>query len=371
MNLITKYLLQKFIINITIAVIVCTILLLLIQALRFTDIVIIKGLPFKLLMYLIYLNVQPAWVEIIPFITLIAVVFTWLSLMQSNELIAMQSFGISNAKLSANILFIALFFSFINFILLSFVIPNSLIQYFNVKNKIDNSYTLENIEPGRFNQLSDTFILYVQNIKSNNLENIIIKNKTNNVITLFAKSGNLDTQNTSIVLNLNDVYIKEEGSQLNSTSFIVVDTYSINLSKNNNTVIKKTEPREFNIIDLFNYKNLNIIKSFNNDIYEVIKFQRKVFAEIVKRFINTLIPTLFLLISVYFLINNNFSRISNNFIALKILLIAILTKIILIFVLNIASIFYILLFVATIIPIIIIAYLLIKIFFKNFTLIKK
>jgi lipopolysaccharide export system permease protein len=316
--------------------------------------------------------IPSVWVEFLPFAILAAVIFTWNSMTNNQEIIVMKSTGSSNLSLYVSFLIIGGMASLVSLLFVWYIVPNSYIKYFNIRGNLDQSSTLSIIEPGKFTEVNPDLTFYVKSISNTQFKQIIIHTKNaNDDLTIFAENGFVQMQDNNLVFLLEQVMLFELDNSNNSKSFIRLDNYLVTLPSGGSTYVgERNTPREFYLHELINYKNLNYINN-QADLVKKENQYNAVFKEIVKRLNITLFPFFIILITAYYFATSTFSRLGNNTTIVKIVATVLAAKITTLIVLYSPLNFWISGIINVVIPVILILILYAKVFIDSNNYAKK
>ncbi len=365
MNNIYKYLINKVIIYSIIILFVVTLLLFLLQSLKFLDLITNKGFSIFTVLYISSLTFAGIWLEVIPFAIVIAIVFTWNYLINNQELIIIQATGTSPIKIYSSIITVGLIFSIITFYLAFSLIPNSYYKYQELKVNFSKNYNIKIFEAERFVRVNENTNFYIKKINGNKLSSIFIYSynpNTNKENFIYAEEGYIDFSNSKTTMLLDSVNIQELKSD-NSINFLQLDKYIFDIDTFQNFVdYKKTSPREFNMTDLLNINeiyHINELKKYNpkgyaNAIYDIKK-------EIIKKTTLIFFPLFLSIVGSYFFSIRQFKRSGNIKPILQTIIMGSTLKIISVISLSFNS--YLILFFPLTISVIIIILMLLRIIY--------
>lgn len=227
------------------------------------------GIPFKVALMIIILNLPAVFVMTIPMGVLLATVMTLNKLSLASEITVMRSCGIGLNRIAKPIFIFALIMSVASFIINETIVP--------VTTKQSKDLALwalgqKNIPEGKqnfvFKELQETGSLkrlfYVGNCKNKVLHNITVldMSKPDTIQVLQAKDGSTSPEGWEF--NRGAIYtVAQEGKILNTTFFEKsIAQFGIDLSKE----LSQSVAKEHNFISLLHYiiQNSNKIASQRN-----------------------------------------------------------------------------------------------------------
>lgn len=315
MDKIDKYLIKKIMISTAIILFAITLLLFLLQSLKFLDLITNKGFSIFTVLYISSLTFASIWLEVIPFAIVIAVVFTWNSIISSQELIIIQATGATPFRIYRSVLIIGIIFSLITTYLAFSLIPDSYYAYQKLKRNFSTNYNMKIFEAERFVRVNEYTNFYIEKITGNKLYSIFIYSynvNSNKENFIYAEEGYVDFSGGKVTMLLDSVNIQEL-SPNNSVTFLQLDKYIFDVDTNKDKVIYiKKHTREYNIKDLLNIEDIPYIsnlKTTNKTLYE--EEIEGINKELIKR-INVIFFPLFLsIVASYFFSIRQFKRAGN------------------------------------------------------------
>lgn len=237
------------------------------------------GIPFKVALMIIILNLPAVFVMTIPMGVLLATVMTLNRLSLASEITVMRSCGIGLSRIAKPIFIFALIMSVASFVINETVVP--------VTTKQSKDLALwalgqKNIPEGKqnfiFKELQENGTLkrlfYVGNCKDKVLHNITVldMSKPDTIQVLQAKDGSTSTSGWEF--NRGAIYtVAKEGKILNTTFFEnSVAQFGLDLSKELNQNIAK----EHNFVSLLNYIMQNSAQIANQRNIYLIQLYDKI-----------------------------------------------------------------------------------------------
>jgi len=203
-----------------------------IQAVNFLDIVSEDGHSFRIYFYYTLLNLPKIFSRILPFIFFISLFYIIIKYENFNELIIFWTIGIKKITFVNKTIKLSLFYVFIQLILTSYIVPNSqdAARSFIRSSQLDFFPSLFK-EKKFIDTVSGLTIFIEKKEKNGTFKNIFLKDqiKNNESQIIFAKSGTiLNDQNNRAYLELyNGKFINNKG---NKSTIFRFDKTKFNLS---------------------------------------------------------------------------------------------------------------------------------------------
>lgn len=192
---------------------------------------------------------------LLPFITILAVIYCYNILGEERQLIILKSCGLSNIKLAKPALVVAFITTLISYYISISVMPDAARSLIGQLDAVKNNYAYSVVQEKTFTQVSKFLTLYINEKKHNKeLHGIVLlDNRSTLPIILFAKSGNLVMQGSSPMLNLNHGMRQAYDSNGNLTK-LTFDSLTVELSesgsKNQYAQTGNSDIREYDVKDL-------------------------------------------------------------------------------------------------------------------------
>ena len=316
MDNIYKYLVKKVVVSSVIILFAVTLLLFLLQSLRFLDWITNRGFSIFAVLYVSSLTFAGIWLEVIPFAVIIAVVFTWNAIINNQELIIIQATGATPIKTYSSIITVGVIFSFITCYLAFSLIPNSYYRYQELRSNFANNYNMKIFEPEKFVKVNGYTHFYIKKITGNKLSSIFIYShniKNNKENFIYAEEGYVDFNDGKITMLLDSVNI-EELTPTGTVNFLQLDKYifDIDTTKSYEQYVKSA-PREFNISDLINIDAISRVAKLKNyeDKTEYNNIITAIKKELVKKINVILFPLFLSIVASYFFSIRQFKRLGN------------------------------------------------------------
>ena len=144
---------------------------------------------------------------IAPVITLLAVIFAYNKLKEEQQILVLQSSGLSDFAICKPALVVAMLMTIVSFSISAYFMPLSYNILKDRMNYMRDSYISNTIIPKRFNQISSDLTLHVKEAdKLGNISGIVLFDNTNKEsrATIFAKYGRVYVEDKVIHFELHD-----------------------------------------------------------------------------------------------------------------------------------------------------------------------
>lgn len=192
---------------------------------------------------------------LLPFITILAVIYCYNILGEERQLIILKSCGLSNIKLAKPALVVAFITTLISYYISISVMPDAARYLIKELDEVKDNYAYSIVQEKTFSQISKFLTLYINEKKHNKELNglVLLDNRGALPIILFAKSGNLIMHGSSPMLNLNHGMRQAYDNNGNLTK-LTFDSLTVELSesgsKNQYAQTGDTDIREYDVKDL-------------------------------------------------------------------------------------------------------------------------
>lgn len=342
MTILSSYLFKRVIIINTIALLGISILLLFMQATKYLEIVISKGLQLKYLLYISLLTMPSICNEILPITIFISILVAWQIMINNNEMLIMQASGLTPWKISKPVIIVGLLGSVICFIFSLFVINSSYIKFLKLRNEIQNNFNIRILGSNKFIQLTKDITIYIEKAKNNGLlENVLINNQTvDNEYTIYSQTARILTEKKILKILLNNGSLQKLDKINKTVNFVNFDFYVLTIPKNtsSSTHYIRDTSRSLYLWELLYYKKLSFMQSIQNENPQ--EYKKKVndfILEINKRFNNVVLSLFFAVTVAFFLSRSTFNRRTQFLPIFKCILTTGIVKIVCISVLTVSS----------------------------------
>jgi len=270
-----------------------------IQAVNFLDIVTEDGHGFKVYFLYTLLSLPKIFSKILPFIYFISLFYIILKYENENELIIFWTIGIKKIEFVNVLLKFSIFYLILQLLFTAYIVPTTLDKARSYIRGSNVDLFSSIIQEKKFIDVVKDLTIFVEEKNINgDLKNIFLKEKIgeNEYQTIIAKEGKIKKYDTKTTLLLFDgIIINNNNKKINSFEFSKTE---INLSKFTTKTTTHPKIQEIGtydvlacIVRLKNFNNAYIAnvfitnKKLNNCIPENLK---DTFQEIFKRFVSPL-----------------------------------------------------------------------------------
>ncbi len=166
----------------------------LMQAVRFIDFIINRGLSVSDFLYLTTLLLPSLLTYILPISLIIAVIFTYHKLISESELVAMQASGFSRWQLLRPALIASVMVSVVVYVLTLSLLPLANREFRDMKEFLKENYASVMLQEEVFNHPVDGITVFIQSRGENGkLQGILVHDSRNpqNIVTMMAKQAAL------------------------------------------------------------------------------------------------------------------------------------------------------------------------------------
>jgi lipopolysaccharide export system permease protein len=271
------------------------------QSLRFIDLIINKGLSFGLFLYLTLLLLPSLLTVILPIALFAAVLYTYHRLQVDSEIMVFQASGLSNARLAAPAMAMALLVMVLGYAMNLYFMPAGFRAFKDMQAEIRNSYATVLLQEGVFNTPVEGLTIYVRERDRNGeLHGILVHDNRDpgHTSTVMAERGMMvrtDEGPRIVLRNGNRQEIELEDGQL---SLLYFDSYTFDLGGVPGMGSDRfREPKERYLGELLNPR----------DAVED-KHRREFWAEAQRRLVTPLHNLVFVLIGLAALLAGEFNR---------------------------------------------------------------
>jgi lipopolysaccharide export system permease protein len=250
-KLIFKKLNKDFSIFFLLTITSITLIIWVIQAVNFLDIVIEDGHSFKVYFYYSLLNVPKIISKTLPFVFFLSVIYILLNYENNNQLLIYWHIGITKIRFMKMVVNYSFIYLLIQLIFTSYLVPNSQIFSRSFFKNSDLNLLDGVMKEKKFVDTVKNLTIFIMGEKDGNLEHIFLKEnfKNNNYQIINSKSGMVVPTNKKIL-------------RLNNGSILT----------NKNDQISEIEFFETNFnIDKFQTKSIIDIKTDENTTYDLLK----------------------------------------------------------------------------------------------------
>jgi len=206
-SILNSYILKKLIPTFFINLILLTLILLLDKIFEMAELIISKGVPFFMVMKLLFFLLPSLLALTVPMAIVISYLMVFSEMSANKEIIACYNSGIHPLKLFKLPFFFALFLSFFMIYFNSYILPNSNYKAKKIYSEIQTKKPSAQIIENRFIDNIDGYRIYIEKMDYHRgeLKNIIIYDyKDNqNIKTITAEKGKLNIYDNKKILSFN------------------------------------------------------------------------------------------------------------------------------------------------------------------------
>ena len=302
-NIIFKKLLTDCLIFFTIALFSSSLVIWILQAVNFLDIIIEDGRNYDVYLKFSLLNFPRIISKLIPFVFFFSFFFVLTKYELSNEMIIFWNFGISKIKVIEVFLIFSLTIMIFQIFLSSLLVPLSQDKARSFLRNSEANVFESFIKPKKFNDtIKDVTIFSEAKETDGSLKNIYLKKNLSNKnfqIT-YAKKGELKKMNNSPVLILFDgETISSNDNKISSFKFVQSDFNLGNNETNTTTYIKTQETSTKKLIRCIFYLKKELANSNEEIFIENCSNSnlKNIYKEISKRFFSSFYIPLLMMIA--------------------------------------------------------------------------
>jgi len=302
-NIIFKKLLTDCLIFFTIALFSSSLVIWILQAVNFLDIIIEDGRNYDVYLKFSLLNFPRIISKLIPFVFFFSFFFVLTKYELSNEMIIFWNFGISKIKVIEVFLIFSLTIMIFQIFLSSLLVPLSQDKARSFLRNSEANVFESFIKPKKFNDtIKDVTIFSEAKETDGSLKNIYLKKNLSNKnfqIT-YAKKGELKKMNNSPVLILFDgETISSNDNKISSFKFVQSDFNLGNNETNTTTYIKTQETSTKKLIRCIFYLKKKLVDSNEKIFIENCSNSnlKNIYKEITKRLFSSFYIPLLMMIA--------------------------------------------------------------------------
>src|SRR6056300_473317 len=249
-KLVYKKILSDYLIFFIITIVSATTIIWIFQAVNFLDIMVEDGKGYLTYINYSLLNIPKILSRLLPFILFFSFFYILIKYENNNELLIFWNFGINKIQLIYFFLYFSLLMVFIQILLTSFIVPNSL-KYSRDLMKNSNINLFEGfIKPKKFNDTIKNLTIYSEGVtEKGNLFRIYIKKNTgdNSFQITYAKEGKLKIGNNNFLELYDGETINNIDNKISKFSFTKSD-YNLNNSQSNAITYIKLQETSSHVI---------------------------------------------------------------------------------------------------------------------------
>lgn len=211
------------------------------QSLRFLEIIIYQNIGIIQYMRLIAFLIPDLITLLLPTSALVTSLYTLYRLKNKRELYILQAIGLSNARISAPLIFLGVILTIISYSLTLQISSSSFKLFKKQERLLKNNLSSSILREDRFNFIKDV-VIYVRKMEENYWENIFIfkkkdnssypgvKERQNNTVTIFAKEGMLRSSQEGYVIILKKGYRQDREIGTDKLKTFSFDSFTYSLS---------------------------------------------------------------------------------------------------------------------------------------------
>ncbi len=248
MKYITRYMLkQVIVVTIFVTTILCFAIWLT-QSLRLVDLIINRGLPLSMFVYMALLLLPRFLAIVLPIAVFCATIFTYNRLTSDSELVVLRSAGLSQFAIAKPGLIAAALTSVLMLLLNLYLLPTSYREFKELQFAIRHDYSSILLQEGVFNTLGSNVTVFIRERNSaGELSGILVHDNRNpeQQVTMMAESGAIvqSEQGPRVILkNGNRQHVDRDKGELSLLNF---DQYVVEISADKGPeYVRWRDPRE-------------------------------------------------------------------------------------------------------------------------------
>ena len=276
-KIIFKNLLKEIWIFFVVSILTLTLIIWVVQAVNYLDIVTEDGHSFKIYFYYSFLSIPKLLSRTFLFVFFLSVFYVVANYEEKGQLLIYWTHGVSKKEFINRIVKFSIIFLIIKIIISVLVVPYSLDKSRSFIRSSNLDFFPNLIKPKKFIDTVENLTIFIESKSVNgSYKNIILKDSTNlaNSQIIIAKSGRIVLENNQKLLILNDGQIIQTNAKSktkkNSTSFYFTET-KFDLEKYSTKTTKYPKIQELETFKLIqctnnlinNKKNKKKFKNFN------------------------------------------------------------------------------------------------------------
>lgn len=263
-TLFDKYLFRNLALSTFLICLVLTIIIMLVQSIRYLELVMGSGASTLSFLSLMGLSI-PRFIEaVLPISIMVSVLFFYNKVIIDSEVVIMRSAGASPLCLARPAVTLAGVLMIGMFVLSAWIAPTSLAKIQVLRQEIKSQYASLLFREGIFNSVGSGLTAYIKNRKGDGeLEGLMVhyarKDKPNeNPYTIVAKRGVLLADGDKQKIIVYDGTRHEMDVETQRLSRLDFEQYTIDIPEAKGNISKRwKEPDERTLFELFQRKNLN------------------------------------------------------------------------------------------------------------------
>lgn len=260
LNLADRYLIRQLGLATLMTASIVTAIIWLTQALRLVELVLDRGAPGSMLMWMLVLTVPTFLGLIVPLALAAAVMFIYYRLLMESELVVLRAAGMSNWQLARPALILSLAFVALGYFISFELAPAANRELSRQEFVVKNDYALVLLRDGMFNKLGEGRTVYVrERIGTQEMSGLMFhdESKKNQADTLFAKRGILEQDEDGSRIVLLDGIRQQKNLETGQVTELNFKQYTIDLAQFGRDYSNRwVEPRERTLGELLDISNL-------------------------------------------------------------------------------------------------------------------
>jgi lipopolysaccharide export system permease protein len=205
MSLLDRYIFRQLLSVFSLTAVAITLMVWLIQSLRFLDWVMNRGLSLLDFLKVVFFLLPNLLLVVLPFSFLVAVILVWQRLIGDSEMAVMQGCGLSPRQIVRPALFLGGCLAVLGLFLSVWAIPKTYHAFKNAQHQIRSQFATASVEAGVFHPLEDGLTLYIGLRRGDGIfEQVMLYDERNpdKTSVISARYGQLleDKANTYILL---------------------------------------------------------------------------------------------------------------------------------------------------------------------------
>jgi len=225
------------------------------QSLRFIDLIINQGISLFTFLYLSAMLIPSLLNIVLPIALFASIIYTYNKMLTENELIVMQSAGLSRGSLAKPALILTFMVLILGYSITLYLLPKSYREFKDLQDFIRDNYVAVLMQEGTFNTPVKGLTVYVRDKDDRGmLKGILVHDNRSpeKPITMMAESGQLVETPSGPQFELQQGNRQEINYQTQQVSFLYFDSYGLDLSAFKSTSEQRwREPEERYLNELF------------------------------------------------------------------------------------------------------------------------
>ena len=303
MNLYSRYIFKKTLTGFAGIISIFVFLIWFSRAIGFVRYVTENGVGLSKFFYLFILILPWLLLIIVPISLFAAILLVYNRLINSNEITILKNSGLTKLAICRPVIGLTIMASLFCFLLSFYLMPYSNKQLRLSRLDFKNNYSNLSFSPQTFETLNELTIYAKDRDLNDNLSGILLHDKRSNdySLTITAKSGNIVTENNSVLLYMDDGTIQKFNYKDDKSEILNFDNYVFNL----------TETQKGDDSMRWKAKERYLSELLNPQDDSEEKDLQKYRAEIHQRYTYPLLPIVFSIIALACILRGQFSRRGN------------------------------------------------------------